>query len=189
MRRGFLSPFGHRHWLFGSSCSRPGRFSSPHSRPTRPFVRLDPDGVSTFHTSEKRPGWVPSLPRGRWCSPRPDAVPDRHLPLHNGQSLHPTDTTHLRGSSLRDINEGSRDSPVRSAPNPWPPDGTRTLRRSLKLRTPPSPAAHVKGGAKTRARARNYATDNMSALQSASPLAKCNLVSQQQLRMFATDPR
>jgi len=107
-------------------------------------------------------------------------VPDRHLPLHNGQSLHPTDTTHLRGSSLRDINEGSRDSPVRSAPNPWPPDGTRTLRRSLKLRTPPSPAAHVKGGAKTRARARNYATDTMPALQSASPLAKCNLVSQRQ---------
>lgn len=127
---------------------------------------------------------MPSLPRGRWCSPRPDAVPDRHLPLHNGQSLHPTDTTHLRGSALRDINEGSRDSPVRSAPNLWPPDGTRTLRRSLKLRTPPSPAAHVKGGAKTRARARNYATDTMSALQSASPLAKCNLVSQRQLRMF-----
>jgi hypothetical protein len=23
---------------------------------------LDPDGVSTFHTSETRPGWVPSIP-------------------------------------------------------------------------------------------------------------------------------
>jgi len=39
-------------------------------------------------------------------------------------------------------------------------------------------------GAKTRARARNYATDTMSALQSASPLAKCNLVSQRHRRMI-----
>ena len=81
----------------------------------------DPDGVSTFRTSEIRPGWVPSLPRGRRCSPRPDAVPGRRLPLPGGQSLHPAPASHRRGSVLRGINEGSRDSPVRPAPGLWPP--------------------------------------------------------------------
>jgi len=32
-------------------------------------ARPDPDGVSTFRTSEIRPGWVPARPRGRRCSP------------------------------------------------------------------------------------------------------------------------
>jgi hypothetical protein len=77
----------------------------------------DPDGVSTFHTSEIRPGRVPSLPRGRRCPPRPDAVPDRRLPLPNGQSLHPATTTHRRSHESRGINEGSRDSPVRPGPH------------------------------------------------------------------------
>jgi hypothetical protein len=31
--------------------------------------RPDPDGVTAFRTHELRPGWVPSLPRGRRCSP------------------------------------------------------------------------------------------------------------------------
>jgi len=83
--------------------------------------RPDPDGVSTFHTCEIRPGWVPSLPRGRRCSSRPDAVPGRRLPLPSGQSLHPAPAFHRRGHSSRGINEGSRNSPVRSAPGLWPP--------------------------------------------------------------------
>jgi len=54
----------------------------------------DPDGVTTFRACEIRPGWVPSLPRGRRCSPWRDAVPGRRLPLPSGQSLHPaTDPT------------------------------------------------------------------------------------------------
>ena len=64
---------------------------------------------------------LPSLPRGRRCSPRPDAVPGRRLPLPSGQSLHPAAASHQRGHSSRGINEGSRDSPVRSAPGLWPP--------------------------------------------------------------------
>jgi hypothetical protein len=40
----------------------------PHGRLTG-HTRPDPDGVSTFRTFETRPGWVPSLPRGRRCSP------------------------------------------------------------------------------------------------------------------------
>ena len=52
---------------------------------------------------------------------RPDAVPGRRLPHRSGQSLHPAAASHRRGSVLRGINEGSRDSPVRSAPHLWPP--------------------------------------------------------------------
>src|SRR5215218_2644720 len=33
-------------------------------------ARPDPDGVTAFRTHELRPGWVPSIPRGRRCSPR-----------------------------------------------------------------------------------------------------------------------
>lgn len=66
----------------------------------------DPDGVTTFRACEIRPGWVPPLPRGRRCSPWPDAVPGQRLPLPSGQSLHPAGTSHRRGSSLRGINGG-----------------------------------------------------------------------------------
>ncbi len=30
-------------------------------------IAPDPDGVSTFHTEKMRLGWVPPLPRDRWC--------------------------------------------------------------------------------------------------------------------------
>ena len=50
----------------------------------------DPVGITTFHTHEIRPGWVPPVSRGRRCSPSRQKIPDRRLPLHNGQPLHPT---------------------------------------------------------------------------------------------------
>ena len=56
----------------------------------------------------------------------------------------------------------------------------------LGLRTPPLPAAHAKGRARQRARARDYTTDITSALLTASPLAKCDIVSQRQIRMFVS---
>jgi hypothetical protein len=55
----------------------------------------------------------------------------------------------------------------------------------LRLRTLPLPATHAKGGARHRARAQNYAADLMSALLTASPLAKCDIVSQRQISMSA----
>jgi hypothetical protein len=45
----------------------------------------DPIGVATFHTCELRPGWVPSLPRGRWCSHGRLLLPGRHLPHRSGK--------------------------------------------------------------------------------------------------------
>ena len=65
---GFLPPFGHRHPLLGHPV--PAReFRPPYGRPTR--QRLDPGGVSTFRTSESRPEWAPSLPRGSAVLTRP----------------------------------------------------------------------------------------------------------------------
>lgn len=93
--------------------------------------------------------------------------------------MHPT----ARSSVLRGINEGSRNSPVRSAPHPWPPRGDEDSSGfPLGLRTPPLPAAHAKGGARQQARARDYTTDITPVLLTASPLAKCDIVSQRQIR-------
>src|SRR5918997_3029877 len=61
---GFLLPFSHRHSLVGPSCSRQGL--GPSLRSAYQHL-LDPDGVSVFHTRERRPGsGAPSAPR-RWC--------------------------------------------------------------------------------------------------------------------------
>jgi hypothetical protein len=83
----------------------------------------DPDGVTTFRACEIRPGWVPPLPRGRRCSPQPDAVPGRRLPLPSGQSLRPATTP----TSEAPIYEAS--TRVHAIPRPacltcGPPDGT-----------------------------------------------------------------
>ena len=61
---------GRRHSLLGSSLSHWG-IPLPHGRPTSAPMTpiLDPARVSTFHTHETRPGWAPSLSRGRWCPP------------------------------------------------------------------------------------------------------------------------
>ncbi len=143
-----------RHSLLGSSCSRPGTGpslrSADRARPARP----DPDGVSTFRTSEIRPGWVPPLPRGRRCSSWPDAVPGRRLPLPSGQSLHPAANPISGAPQLRGINERSRDSPVRPAPCLWPPgwDG-----RSLGFPLCSAPRRYRRRTT-GRGRASNYAT-------------------------------
>ena len=71
---GFPLPFGDRRWLLGSSCARWG--VGPSSRSAyRVLSHPDPNGVSTFHTSEIRPGWVPpklrdgdALPADVGCS-------------------------------------------------------------------------------------------------------------------------
>lgn len=73
----------------------PARGAGPSSRSAyHPPKRADPVGVSTFHTHESRPGWVPSLPRGPAVLSWPNAVPDQRLPHHNGLSLHPAHASH-----------------------------------------------------------------------------------------------
>jgi hypothetical protein len=75
-----------------SSCSRSG--IRPSSRLAyRPAHWPDPDGVSTFRTHKQRPGWVPSISRGRRCSSGLATITSPRLPLLNGTSLHPATTT------------------------------------------------------------------------------------------------
>ena len=67
-------PAAFRPPAFASRSSFARRGVGPSSRSadrTRPRARPDPDGVSAFRTHELRPGWAPSIPRGRRCSSRP----------------------------------------------------------------------------------------------------------------------
>ena len=59
----------HRHSLLGHPVPLK-ELALPYGRVTgHTEVWSDLVGVSTFRTSKMRPGWVPSLPRGRRCSP------------------------------------------------------------------------------------------------------------------------
>jgi len=74
------------------------RPSSRSAHQTR--MRLDPDGVVTFRTRQLRPGWVPSVPRGRWCAPARPNPSERHPPPHNGRPLSPAGATHHTGVTM-----------------------------------------------------------------------------------------
>ena len=101
---GFLSPFGHRHSLLGHPVPAEG-FRSPHGRPTR--QRLDPGGVSTFRTSESRPDWVPSLPRGQAVLSQPvRSLRPPLAPSARGQALSPRRSSHLPGLSITRRHQG-----------------------------------------------------------------------------------
>lgn len=76
---GFLLPFGYRHSLLEPSCARCGVPPSLRSA-YQTMLRLDLIGVVTFHMRQIRPGWVPSVPRGRWCAPARPGSSGRHLP-------------------------------------------------------------------------------------------------------------
>ena len=107
----------YRHSLLGSSCSRRGVEPSSQSADRPPVNRqTDPVGVTTFRTHKIRPGWVPSLPRGRRCSPGRMPCPTSACRISTARPCTPPITFTARGSALRGINEGSRDSPVRSSP-------------------------------------------------------------------------
>jgi hypothetical protein len=142
--RGFLLPFGHRRSLLGHPIPAE-ELGPPHGRLTG--QRPDLDGVTAFRTHEQRPGRVPSVPRGRRCSPRPGTVPGRRPP-HLSSNVPAPRLRHStwQGFTSRGINEGSSNSPVRSSPRPprlgW---NEQPLRLSPELRAPPtrSQTTHV----------------------------------------------
>jgi hypothetical protein len=124
-----------------------GEFRFLYSRPTRTRdAPWTPAGVYTFRTRETRPGWVPSVSRGRGVPPSRAASPAGHVRF-SAASPAPRQSFHLRGSKSRDISQGFNRSPVRPSSSPWPPGGARTLRLSPELSTLPLPATHL--GAKT----------------------------------------
>jgi hypothetical protein len=120
---GFLPPFGHRHSLLGHPVPARdlglpyGRLTGHHrvAGPGRgfhvPHLR-DTTGVGALST----PGTAVLAPAGCRARPSP-AASQQPVPA-------PRNRLPPRGYSSRGINEGSRDSPVRSAPHLWPPDGT-----------------------------------------------------------------
>jgi hypothetical protein len=123
-----------------------GEFRVPHGLPTSTAMVPDPDGVSTFRMDEIRPGWVPSLPRGHGAhttgKPRPAATA-----ASQRQALRSSDTSHLPELSVTRRPRGFTHVHPSGLPLAC---NTRTERASLgfslELRTPQSPAAHVKVG-------------------------------------------
>jgi hypothetical protein len=68
-----------------------------------PATGWDLDGVTAFRTHERRPGWVPSIPRGRRCSsPGTDGVSARRLPRYHGTSLSPRSNIPSREALLHE---------------------------------------------------------------------------------------
>ena len=88
-RPAFLPPFGCRHSLLGHPV--PAReLGPPCGRLTGPPEDApDPDGVSVFHTHEKRLGLGVLCTPETTVSTRSSDVLDRRLPLCNGMSLSP----------------------------------------------------------------------------------------------------
>jgi hypothetical protein len=98
--RGFPLRFRRRRWLLGHPV--PAReLGVPHGRLTG-HEDPDPDGVSTFRAHKLRPGWAPSIARGRWCSSRPTTIIGLRLSHHSDLSLHPATATHPCGVPLHE---------------------------------------------------------------------------------------
>jgi hypothetical protein len=129
-----------------------GGLGLPCGRLTGPQPRSpDPNGVVTLHTHEMRPGRVPSIPRGRWCSCGWHRIPSRHLPLRSGQSLHPGTAT-TPGSSVTRHHRGFTDIHPSGLPLACDPRvGRESSGVSPELHTPPLPATHVEVRTGTRA--------------------------------------
>ena len=186
-RPGFLLPFGSRHSLLGHPV--PARdLGLPYGRLTGHHLVTGPGrGYHVPHLRDTTGMGALSTP-GTAVLSRPDAVPGQRLPLLSGQSLHPAPASHQRGSSLRGINGGSRDSPVRSAPHLWPPgwDG-----RSLGFPLCSAPRCYQR---RTTGRGRAMSTHPELRDRHSRPsnprvqLARCDLVSQRQMRTFSQQP-
>ncbi len=119
----------------------------------------DPDGVTAFRTHELRSGWAPSVPRGRWCSPRPRRLTAGRLPLRNGQSLHPAQALHHAGLRITRHQRGFKQFARPIFPSPV---ATRMEQAALGLEPRAShpadqePTTHAEEGTGHRARTRNY---------------------------------
>jgi hypothetical protein len=124
IRRGFPSPFGRRHSLLGHPVPAE-ELGPPCGRLTgHPIAPGPRRGYRVPHARAATGVGAPSTPRTA-VLPLPSRLLDRRLPLRNGQSLHPAALPIDRALASRGINEGSRNSPVRSSPRLWPPGWSR----------------------------------------------------------------
>jgi hypothetical protein len=154
-RRGFPSPFGHRHPLLGHPVPAE-ELGPPCGRLTgRPIAPGPRRGYRVPHGGAATGVGAPSTPRTA-VLPRPSRLLDRRLPLRNGQSLHPAALPIDRVLASRGIDEGSRNSPVRCSPRLWPPGWSGPPLAFPEL-PPTMSTTHVEVGTDHRARTWNYA--------------------------------
>jgi len=131
-------------------------------------IRPDPDGVSTFHTPESRPDWVPSLPRDHAVlSGRSDPSDRRAPPLPGGQVLSPRSTSHLPKLSITGRRQGfTCVHPPGLLPGPvilgWNKDHLGHTPRAPHPADQGS-AEHAEAGDGHRALARSYGTTDIAA--------------------------
>ena len=142
---GFPLPFGRRHSLLGSSCSRRG--VEPSSRSAyraddRPGPRR---GFHVPHVRDYDRGGCPLYPGDGGALPAGTAYPTGACRFPAASPCTPLPHP-IAGLAMTRHHRGSLRSPVRSSPRLWPPDGTGALGLSPELRTPPLPATHVRVG-------------------------------------------
>ena len=109
-------------------------------------------GLPRSATHEIRPGWVPSIPPGSVVPARPErSLPARRLPLYNGMSLYPGQTTHHPGFLITRHQSRVQQMFTRPAfPSPVAPGWNGALGLYPELHTPSLPTAHVEVGTGTR---------------------------------------
>ncbi len=140
----------------------PPRSSAPLTVGLPGDQRLDPDGISTFHTSELRPDWVPSLPRGQRCShARSDPSGRRSPPLPGARPYRPGRHPISGAVNYEASSRVHSRSPARPSPSPvlpWMDQGPLGSSPGFAPQQA-GPAAHARAGDGHRALARSYMTD------------------------------
>ena len=124
-----------------------------------------PDGISTFRTSESRPDWVPSLPRGPAVLTRPvQSLRSPLAPTSRGQALSPRSLIPSPELSITRRHQGfTRVHPPGLPPRlviPWMDQGPLGSSPGFAPQQA-RPAAHARAGDGHRALARSYTTDTV----------------------------
>ena len=143
---GDMTSFGHRRSLLDHPIPAEG-LGLPHGWLTGQDLLPGPRrGYRVPHARAATGVGAPYNPRTMVLA-RPGRLPDRHPPLPSGQSLNPATTSHHARLSFTGHQQGfthvhPSGLPLARAPGVEP----AALRLSPELRTPPSPATHVRGG-------------------------------------------
>jgi hypothetical protein len=164
-----------------SSASRQG-IGSPYGRPTGPRGRTQTGLPRSARTSCDR-GGCPLYPEDSGAHPA--GSPPRPAPAASQRPVpKPRHDIPPCEAPLHEASTGVHSrSPVRSSPRPRPRDGTgRRFGFPPELRTPPSPAAHVRVGTGHRARTWNNALRHLPNLRSCVFTHACDLASHGEFR-------
>ena len=160
--------------------------------PAAPRGAPDLDGVSAFRTHELRPGWAPSVPRGRRCSSRTGFAAQPAPAASRRPVLQPRSSIHRAGLRLTRHQRGFTRF-TRFARPVFPSPAAARMERAAawafpELRTPPtkSRTTHVEAGTGHRARTWNY-TLNITSVDppTSSSLNTCDLASHTKMRQSA----